>query len=109
MEADSALYALAALANPVRLAVFRLLTQYDPDGLPAGAIAQWMSIAPASLTFHLKALTGAGLLAARSEGPRVFYTARHETMGALIGYLTDCCGGASRHVIPDCTASGRVT
>ena len=93
METDNALEALAALA-PIRLAVFRLLVQAGPEGLPAGRIAELMEMPASSLSFHLKELHRAGLLASRQEGRSIIYMARFETMNDLLGYLTEnCCGG----------------
>ena len=43
MELEESVTALAALAHESRLAVFRLLVEAGPDGLPAGTIAdQWL-------------------------------------------------------------------
>ncbi|MEW6120827.1 MAG: metalloregulator ArsR/SmtB family transcription factor [Pseudomonadota bacterium] len=94
METKDAVTALAALAQSSRLAVFRTLVQAGPAGLPAGRVAELTGIAPSSLSFHLKELSHAGLADSRQEGRFVIYTARYETMNALLGYLTDnCCGG----------------
>lgn len=94
METDNALEALSALAHAIRLAVFRLLVQAGPEGLPAGRIAERMEMPASSLSFHLKELHRAGLLASRQEGRSIIYMARFETMNALLGYLTEnCCGG----------------
>ncbi|VVE03602.1 ArsR/SmtB family transcription factor [Pandoraea terrigena] len=94
METNNALEALAALAHSVRLTVFRLLMQAGPEGLPAGRIAELMDMPASSLSFHLKELHHAGLLASRQEGRSIIYMARFETMNALLGYLTEnCCGG----------------
>lgn len=94
METKDAVTALAALAQASRLAVFRILVQAGPAGLPAGRVAELAGIAPSSLSFHLKELSHAGLAESRQEGRFVIYTARYETMNALLGYLTDnCCGG----------------
>ena len=40
MEIENAVSALAALAHPHRLTVFRLLVKIGPGGLPAGEISQ---------------------------------------------------------------------
>jgi len=89
-----AVTALAALAQVSRLAVFRALVEAGPAGLPAGQISELTAIPPSSLSFHLKELSHAGLAESRQEGRFVIYTARFETMNALLGYLTDnCCGG----------------
>ncbi|WP_432260343.1 ArsR/SmtB family transcription factor [Cupriavidus sp. TMH.W2] len=94
METNTALDALAALAHAIRLAVFRLLVQAGPDGLPAGRIAELMEMPASSLSFHLKELHRAGLLTSRQDGRSILYSARYETMNDLLGYLTEnCCGG----------------
>ena len=56
MELAQAIAALGALAHETRLAVFRLLVQRGPEGLPAGAIAQAIELPPSSLTFHVQHL-----------------------------------------------------
>lgn len=104
METDKALEALAALAHAIRLAVFRLLVQAGPEGLPAGRIAELMEMPPSSLSFHLKELHRAGLLASRQEGRSIIYVAQFETMNALLGYLTEnCCGGNPCSPISSCS------
>jgi DNA-binding transcriptional ArsR family regulator len=94
METKDAVLALAALAQASRLAVFRVLVQAGPSGLPAGKISELTAIPPSSLSFHLKELSHAGLAASRQDGRFVIYTAQFEAMNALVAYLTEnCCGG----------------
>lgn len=96
METNDVVLALSALAQASRLAVFRALVQAGPAGLAAGKIADLTGIPPSSLSFHLKELTHAGLTQARQEGRYVIYTARFDSMNALLAYLTEnCCGGHS--------------
>ena len=53
-----------------------------------------MDMPPSSLSFHLKELHRADLLASQQEGRSIIYMARFETMNALLGYLTEnCCDG----------------
>jgi ArsR family transcriptional regulator, arsenate/arsenite/antimonite-responsive transcriptional repressor len=95
MEKTDAVAALAALAQDNRLDVFRLLVQAGPDGMPAGAVAEALDLAPNTLTFHFDRLRTAGLVAVRREGRSMIYAARFETMNELLGFLTEnCCGGA---------------
>ena len=63
METSKVLAALAALAQDTRLSVYRLLVEHAPEGLPAGQIAEKLDIPPATLSFHLKELSHAGLVA----------------------------------------------
>jgi ArsR family transcriptional regulator len=96
MEKMDAVTALAALAQDNRLDVFRLLVQAGPDGMPAGAVAEALDLAPNTLTFHFDRLRVAGLVAVRREGRSMIYAARFETMNALLGFLTEnCCGGVA--------------
>jgi ArsR family transcriptional regulator, arsenate/arsenite/antimonite-responsive transcriptional repressor len=96
METQTALKALAALAQESRLAVFRLLVQLGPEGLSATRIAERLELPPTSLSFHLKELANAGLIAARQEGRYIFYAANFSTMNDLVVFLTEnCCGGAT--------------
>ena len=94
METNNALETLAALAHSIRLSVFRILVQAGPEGLPAGRIAEMMNMPASSLSFHLKELYRADLVASRQDGRSIIYSARYETMNNLLGYLTEnCCGG----------------
>ena len=95
METTQATAALAALAQEHRLAVFRLLVQAGPEGMPAGQVADALDLAPNTLTFHFDRLRVAGLVTVRREGRSMIYAARFEAMNALLGFLTEnCCGGA---------------
>jgi DNA-binding transcriptional ArsR family regulator len=88
--------ALGALAHETRLALYRLLVERGPDGLPAGTIGEAVGIAPSSLSFHLQALLHAGLLTQRRVSRQIFYAADFGRMNALVTYLTEnCCGGES--------------
>ncbi len=94
METKEAISALAALAQESRLAVFRLLVQVGPAGLAATKIAERINIPQSSLSFHLKELTHAQLVAPRQDGRFVIYSANFTTMNGLMAFLTDsCCGG----------------
>ena len=95
MEKTDAVTALGALAQDNRLDVFRLLVQAGPAGMPAGAVAEALNLAPNTLTFHFDRLRMAGLVTVRREGRSMIYAARYETMNDLLGFLTEnCCGGA---------------
>ncbi|HET8704725.1 MAG TPA: metalloregulator ArsR/SmtB family transcription factor [Pseudomonadales bacterium] len=94
METKQVISALSALAQESRLAIFRLLVQCGPDGLTVSKIGDAIGLAPATLSFHLKELTHAGLLNAKQEGRFISYSANFDTMNALLGFLTEnCCGG----------------
>ncbi len=94
METDDAVGALAALANPSRLGIFRLLVEAGSEGLAVGRIGAALGLPSATLSFHLKELKHAGLLAVRREGRSLIYSANYAAMTGLIDYLTrNCCDG----------------
>lgn len=94
MEKQSAVAALAALAQETRLDVFRLLVRAGSQGLPAGQIGESLGIPSATLSFHLKELRSAGLVACEREGRSRIYRPDFEAMGELLGFLTEnCCSG----------------
>jgi len=102
MATKRALAALSALAQESRLAVFRLLVEHSPDGLTAGAVAEKLALAPATLSFHLKELSRAGLIASRQDGRFIWYRADVEAMNGLVAYLTDKCCISSTVCDPAC-------
>lgn len=94
MRTKNAVAALAALAQESRLAVFRLLVQAGPHGLAAGKISKKLGIPPSSLSFHMKELSHAGMVASRQEGRSIIYAANFATMSQLLAFLNEnCCGG----------------
>ena len=68
MEPSAAVSALSALAHESRLRAFRLLVRVAPEGIPAGAIAEQLGVAPPTLSFHLSHLVRAGLIESRRVG-----------------------------------------
>jgi len=94
MESSHAVAALAALAQPSRLALFRHLVELGPDGAFPGDLSQALGIPANTLSFHLKTLSHAGLIDAAPRGRFIRYRANFTAMQALVGFLTDnCCGG----------------
>ena len=83
MKTTDAVAALAALAQDNRLDVFRLLVQAGPGGLPAGAVADALNLAPNTLTFHFDRLRTAGLVTVRREGRSMISSARADTVGDI--------------------------
>src|SRR5512144_859416 len=94
MEKTDVVAALAAIAQDSRLDVFRLLVRAGDRGMPAGAVASALKLAPNTLSFHFDRLRQAGLVTVKREGRSLIYSARYETMRGLIAYLTEnCCEG----------------
>jgi DNA-binding transcriptional ArsR family regulator len=96
MEKQDALATLAALAQETRLDVFRLLVRAGGEGLPAGAIADALDVPAATLSFHLKELRSAGIVACQRDGRERIYRPDFRAMDALLAFLTEnCCQGVA--------------
>lgn len=94
MEKPDAIVALSGLAHETRLDIYRLLVEAGPDGMPAGQISDKLSLAPATLSFHLNHLKHAGLIDCERNGRSLIYSADFGQMNALVAYLTEnCCHG----------------
>jgi ArsR family transcriptional regulator, arsenate/arsenite/antimonite-responsive transcriptional repressor len=94
MEIDSAVMALAALAQETRLSIFRLLVEAGPEGISAGRIGETLEVPAATLSFHLKELARAGLVSTRQERQFIYYAVDFERMAQLMTFLTqNCCRG----------------
>ncbi len=96
MKTGDVVAALGALAHEYRLAIYRLLVEQGPEGLPAGVIGERVGLQPSSLTFHLQALQRAGLITQTRASRQLIYSADFDLMNGLVGFLTDKC----------CTAGG---
>lgn len=102
MKHDEAIVALSALGDDLRLKLYRLLVKRGPEGYPAGDLGERLGLAPSNLSFHLKVLTGAGLIASRRDGRFVVYSARFEQMDALVAFLTENCCSLGSAGTSDC-------
>jgi ArsR family transcriptional regulator len=102
MDQIDVVRALTALAQPVRLQVFRTLVVRGKAGLTPGAMAEGLGIPSNTLSFHLKELTNAGLVTQERSSRNIIYRAAFDRMNALLGYLTEnCCEGAACAVNAD--------
>jgi ArsR family transcriptional regulator, arsenate/arsenite/antimonite-responsive transcriptional repressor len=96
MDETAAVTALDALAQPSRLAVFRLLVQAGPQGLPAGEIADTLGVPANTLSFHLAQLGHAGLVRSHRNGRSIIYAAGYARMQELLDFLMEnCCQGSA--------------
>jgi len=94
MEEKEVIKGLAALAQPLRLQVFRALVVVGETGLTPSAIQEALGVAPATLSFHLKELVSAGLVTQERSSRNLIYRARYDQMNSLLAYLTqNCCQG----------------
>jgi len=94
MDSAAAILALAALAQPTRLDVFRLLVKHEPKGLPAGDIAKDLAVPHNTMSSHLAILARAGLVSPERHGRSIVYRANLATLQSMTLFLLqDCCGG----------------
>ncbi|MES2635257.1 MAG: metalloregulator ArsR/SmtB family transcription factor [Pseudomonadota bacterium] len=96
MEETEAVESLAALAQSMRLRIFRSLVVAGPEGETPGRMGEALEVPGATLSFHLKELQRAGLVSQERDGRNLIYRANFEQMNNLLGYLTEhCCQGTS--------------
>ncbi len=91
MKTKDAVRRLSALAQESRLEVFRMLVRKGPDGLAAGELSDKLGLPPATMSFHLKELTQAGLITSRRESRSIIYSADYAQMKKLIDFLLENC------------------
>ena len=102
MKTAEVVTSLAALAHEYRLAIYRLLVEQGPEGLPAGAIGDRVGLVPSSLTFHLQSLQRAGLITQVRASRQLIYSADYTAMNGLVGYLTDKCCSSGQDCATEC-------
>ena len=109
MEQRTATTVFESLSSGVRLDVFRLLVRMGQEGMVAGDIAAKLGVPPTNLSFHLKAMAHAGLVAATQEGRFQRYRANLTLMSDLIAYLTEECCAGQAELCPTVNASSICT
>jgi ArsR family transcriptional regulator, arsenate/arsenite/antimonite-responsive transcriptional repressor len=96
MKEPTVIRALAALAQPNRLRVFRALVVAGHAGATPTVLSKRLKVTGATLSFHLKELANAGLISQERSGRNLIYRADYARMNALLAYLTEkCCQGES--------------
>jgi len=96
MDENAAVASLAALAQGMRLRVFRALVGAGPEGMTPGALSAMLDVPASTLSFHLKELMHAGLVSQERIGRNLIYRPAIEQMNALLDYLSaHCCQGAA--------------
>ena len=92
MEEKTAVALLAALAQGMRLRIFRTLVGAGPQGLTPGALAATLDVPASTLSFHLKELLYSGLVTQERDGRHLIYRPAINRMNALLAYLSaHCC------------------
>ena len=91
MKSKEAVDSLSALASEPRLTLYRLLVKRGPGGFTPSELSERLDIPGPTLSFHLKELVRAQLLAARREGRNLYYSPNFARMRSLVGFLTENC------------------
>ena len=101
MDESAAVASLAALAQGVRLRIFRALVGAANEGLTPGALSTLLDVPPSTLSFHLKELLNAGLVTQERDGRCLIYRPAIDRMNELLAYLTaHCCEGRPCDLVP---------
>jgi ArsR family transcriptional regulator, arsenate/arsenite/antimonite-responsive transcriptional repressor len=95
---DDIAAAFAALGQPSRLRIVRLLLSAYPQGLPAGQIQKELSISAPTLSHHLDKLRQVGIVSAQKDRQWIWYGVQSETLKRLMDFLfEECC--TRNHVV----------
>mgnify|MGYP000486168419 CR=1 FL=1 len=102
MEDKYVIKALAALAQPNRLQIFRALVVKGGAGLTPALLAEALGMPANTLSFHLKELMNADLISQERSGRNLIYRAQFDRMNAVLTYLSqNCCQGEVCEVSPE--------
>lgn len=91
----------AALGQPSRLNIVRLLLSAYPKGLPAGEIQRELGIAAPTLSHHLDKLRQVGIVQAEKDRQWIWYSVQSDTLKYLIDFLFEECCTRNRVVNPE--------
>lgn len=101
MDANHALKAFAALGQPTRLDVFRLLIKAGASGMSAGEISATLDVRQNTMSANLSILAQSGLIRSERQGRSIRYFADMAGVRALLAFLMeDCCGGCPEQCQP---------
>jgi len=94
MEIELAAKAFKELGHPSRLSIFRYLVKAGEEGAPVGDLQQALNIPNSTLSHHISALIGAGLIRQQREGRTLYCIPQYEALNDLIEFLNmECCQG----------------
>ena len=100
MEEKAAVAALAALAQGMRLRIFRALVGAGPQGMTPGSLSATLDVPASTLSFYLKALMHADLVSQERDGRKLIYRPALAHMNELLSYLSaHCCMGVACDVV----------
>ncbi len=87
MQESDAVSSLTALAQPMRLRMFRALVVAGAEGITPGVLAEKLEVPAATLSFHLKELLHADLVSQERASRNLIYRANFDQMNALLAFL----------------------
>jgi ArsR family transcriptional regulator, arsenate/arsenite/antimonite-responsive transcriptional repressor len=89
---DDIAAAFAALGQPSRLRIVRLLLSAYPKGLPAGEIQKDLGVSAPTLSHHLDKLRQVGIVTAKKDRQWIWYSVQSDALKYLIDFLfEECC------------------
>ncbi len=101
MDEPTAVRALGALAQALRLRIYRAVVLVGPAGVTPGTLAATLAVPPSSVSFHVKELLHAGLLTQERDGRHLIYRPSLTAMNGLLAYLTaHCCQAVTCETAP---------
>lgn len=101
MNQQDVVVGLAALAHPLRLQIVRALAVAADRGLTPGVIEDALRVRPATLSFHLRRLSAAGLVSVDRSGRFLIYRATFDRLQQVVDFLAEqCCAGAAAETAP---------
>jgi DNA-binding transcriptional ArsR family regulator len=96
MKLDDAAARLEALGNPTRLKIYRTLVRAGEEGMPVGRLQERLDVAASTLSHHLKALIGVGLVSQTRDGTTLHCRTNYDLMRSLLEYMVEeCCAEGS--------------